>query len=72
MKQIARKLDRGVRRVKLLLPYDQGGFLDTLYREAKVEQVEYAEKIAVTAVCTPATIGKARAFLAEDGSAVIT
>ena len=31
---------------------------DQLYREAKVEQVEYADAILVTAVCTPKTLGR--------------
>ena len=42
----------------LRLPYDQGGVLDMLHREAKVEQVDYGEAIEVVAVCTPRTIGQ--------------
>jgi len=55
---IGRQLDSGNRRVTIHLPYDKGGILDTLYKEAKVEQVEYAETIDVVAVCTPKTIGR--------------
>ena len=55
---IGRNLDSGNRRVTVHLPYDKGGILDTLYKEAKVEQVEYAETIDVVAVCTPKTIGR--------------
>ena len=62
---IGRKLDRGVRRVVLRIPYDQGGLVDTLYREAKVENVEYGETIAVTAVCGPRTLGRMEPFIAE-------
>ena len=62
---IGRKLDRGVRRVVLRIPYDKGGLVDTLYREAKVEKVEYGETIAVTAVCGPRTLGRMEPFIAE-------
>ncbi len=55
---IERRLDTGKRRVTIHLPYDQGGMLDLLYREAKVEQVEYGSTIDVVAVCTPKTIGR--------------
>ena len=55
---IEKRLDTGVRRVTIHLPYDKGGMLDTLYREAKVESVEYSATIDVVAVCTPKTIGR--------------
>ena len=38
---IGRRLDNGARRVIIHLPYDQGGLLDKLYQQAKVESVEY-------------------------------
>ena len=61
---IAKRLDPGIRRVSLFLPYDKGGLLDALYREASVENVDYqAEGIAVTAVCNPAVFGQVRAYL---------
>ena len=41
-----RTLDKGTRRVTVHLPYDKGGLLDLLYREAKVESVEYGATIA--------------------------
>ena len=44
---------------------DVGGLLDQLYREAKVENVEYGETIAVTAVCTPKVLGQMALFLVE-------
>ena len=62
---IEKRLDAGVRRVELRLPYDKGGLLDQLYREAKVEKVEYGETIEVTAVCTPKTLGRLGDYLAE-------
>ncbi len=55
---IEKRLDTGLRRVTIHLPYDKGGVLDTLYREAKVESVEYSDTIDVVAVCTPKTIGR--------------
>ena len=62
---IGKRLDAGVRRVELRLPYDRGGILDQLYREAKVEKVEYGETIEVTALCAPKTLGRLREYLAE-------
>ena len=62
---IGKRLDAGVRRVELRLPYDKGGILDALYREAKVEKVDYGETIEVTAVCTPKTLGRVGAYIVE-------
>ena len=56
-------LDKGTRRVTLHLPYDKGGLLDTLYREAKVESVEYSETIDVIAVCNPKAIGMVKPYI---------
>ena len=64
--KMADRLDSGARRVTLCLPYDQGGLLDTLYREAKVEQVEYGETIQVTAVCPPKLLGQLQAYIQES------
>ncbi len=58
LEAIGRRLDTGARRATIHLPYDQGGLLDTLYRESKVEKVDYTETIDVVAVCTPKTIGR--------------
>ena len=58
LEAIGQRLDSGVKRVTIHLPYDKGGLLDRLYQEAKVEQVEYGETIDVVAVCTPRTIGQ--------------
>ena len=62
---IGRRLDAVVRRVVLRLPYDKGGVLDALYREAKVEQVDYGESIEVIAVCTPKTLGRVGEYIVE-------
>ena len=65
LEMIASRLDAGSRRCVLHIPYDKGGLLDQLYREAKVENVEYGETIAVTAVCTPKVLGQMAPFLVE-------
>ena len=65
LKAIGRRLDAGVRRVELRLPYDKGGVLDALYREAKVERVDYGEAIEITAVCTPKTLGRVGEYIVE-------
>ena len=58
LEAIGQRLDSGAKRVTIHLPYDKGGVLDTLYKEAKVESVDYSETIDVVAVCTPKTIGQ--------------
>ena len=58
LEMIGRRLDNGAKRVTIHLPYDKGGLLETLYRDAKVEKVDYSETIDVVAVCTPKTIGQ--------------
>ena len=65
LEMIGERLDSGSRRCALHIPYDKGGLLDQLYREAKVENVEYGETIAVTAVCTPKVLGQMAPFLVE-------
>ena len=65
LEMIDKRLDKGTRRVVLHIPYDKGGLLDMLYREAKVENVEYGETIDVTAVCGPRTLGQVTPFIAE-------
>ena len=58
LEAIGRRLDSGAKRVTIHLPYDKGGMLERLYKEAKVEQVEYGETIDVIAVCTPKLMGQ--------------
>ena len=60
---IDKKLDKGTKRVTLHLPYDKAGALDALYREAKVERVEYGATVDVVAVCTPRIIGQLHQFI---------
>ena len=63
--EMARRLDAGRRQVKLSLPYDKGGILDELYRDAKVEAVEYGDTIEVTATCTPKTLGRLKDYITD-------
>ena len=63
LEMIDKRLDKGTRRGLLHLPYDKGGLLDMLYREAKVENVEYSETIDVMAVCGPKTLGQVEPYV---------
>lgn len=63
---IGQRLDPGAKRVTLHIPYGEGGVVDTLYQEAKVEQVDYSETIEVTALCTPKTLGRLQRFLPPE------
>lgn len=66
VKMIGQKVDRGVRRVKIEMPYNQAGLLDMLYRQAKVEKVEYGDTVQVTAVCTPTLRGQLGPYIIEE------
>ena len=63
--KLRKRLDKGTVRVKLALPYGQGGLVDMLYREAKVEKVEYGESIEVEALCPPKALGRVREYVTE-------
>ena len=60
---IDKKLDKGTRRVTLHLPYDKTGYLDVLYREARVESVAYGATVDVVAVCNPRQLGQLKAYI---------
>ena len=57
------KLDKGTRRVTLHLPYDKTGLLDSIYREGKVESVEYGATVDVMAICTPRLLGQLKDYI---------
>ena len=63
LQAVDKKLDKGTRRVTIHLPYDKAGMLDGLYREAKVESVEYEQTITVVAVCTPKVLGQMKPYI---------
>ena len=60
---VDKKLDKGTKRVVIHLPYDKTGLLDSLYREAKVESVEYAATVDVVAVCNPRLLGQLKDYI---------
>ena len=62
--KLSRMLDRGKRRVTLLLPYAAAGLLDALNRDAKLLYSEYTEEgVAVEAVVPPELFGKVKAYI---------
>lgn len=63
LKAIDRELDKGTRRITLHIPYDKGNLLDLLYREAKVERVDYAATIDIVAVCDPRMAGLVKEYI---------
>ena len=67
---IGKELDEGSKQVWLSLPYDKGGILDMLYREAKVDSVEYGETILVQTTCTPKVLGQVSAYVVEQKESV--
>lgn len=66
LKAIEEALGRGKHEVTLLIPYSEGGILDTLHREAEVKSVEYVENgTQVVAVVNEKTFGRLRGYLVE-------
>ena len=63
--KLRRRLDKGTVRVTLALPYDKGGLVDMLYREAKVEKVEYGDTIEVIALCPPKPLGQVKEYVVD-------
>ena len=63
LEKIGGRRDTGACRVVLRLPYDQGGVVDMLHRQAKVERVDYGEAIEVEAVCTPVQLGRLKDYI---------
>ncbi|MBM6924468.1 GTPase HflX [Pseudoflavonifractor phocaeensis] len=63
LQKIGDRLDTGACRVVLHIPYDQGGLVDLLHREAKVDRVDYGEAIEVEAVCTPIQLGRLKDYI---------
>ena len=63
LRAIDRMMDKGTKQYTLHIPYDKGGLLDILYRDAKVESVEYSETIDVVALCDPRTVGQVKEYI---------
>ena len=67
LRRVEQELARRRRPVRLLLPYSQGGWLDTLHSQAYVERVDYeTDGIAVDAVCDETLAGRLKPYLRED------
>ena len=65
-KLLEKKLDKGVVRASILLPYSQAGELDRLHREARVLQVEYLEEgVQVDAALSRELAGRYRGLFVE-------
>ncbi len=66
VRKLSQMLDRGRRRVHLLLPYSAGALLDTLNREASVQYTEYRDDgIEVDAVVQPELFGRVKAYIPD-------
>ena len=63
LQKIGDRLDTGAQKVVLHIPYDKGGIVDLLHREAKVERVDYGESIEVEAICTPVQLGRLKDYI---------
>ncbi len=63
-KKLEEVLGKGLYDTKILLPYSESGRLDILYRDAKVNRVEYTDAgIEVDAICDDRTYGWIRAYV---------
>ncbi len=61
--RIEAELSRRRHAVRLLLPYDQGGWLDVLHSQAQVQSVSYEpEGVAVEAVCDDLLYGRVKQY----------
>ena len=64
VQKLSQLLDRGKRRVKLLLPYAAAGLLDNLNREAAVLNTEYTEAgVEVEAIVPPELFGRVKPYI---------
>ena len=64
VQKLSQLLDRGKRRVKLLLPYAAAGLLDSLNREAAVLSTEYTEAgVEVEAIVPPELFGRVKPYI---------
>ena len=64
VQKLSQLLDRGKRRVKLLLPYAAAGLLDNLNREAAVLSIEYTEAgVEVEAIVPPELFGRVKPYI---------
>ena len=64
VQKLSEMLDRGRRRVTLLLPYDSAGMVDLLSREGAVQRLDYTEAgIECEAVVGPELFGRIKKYI---------
>ncbi len=64
VKKLSEMLDKGKRRVTLLLPYSAAGLVDTLSREAAVLRLDYTDAgVELEAVVPPELFGRVKAYI---------
>ena len=64
VKKLSDMLDRGKKRVTLLLPYSAAGLVDALNREAAVQRLDYTDAgIEVEAVVPPELFGRIKGYI---------
>ena len=64
LQALSQLLDRGRKRVKLLIPYRDAGLMDSLQREAAVLRVEYSDAgIEAEAIVPPELFGRVTAYI---------
>ena len=64
VKKLSDMLDRGKKRVTLLLPYSAAGLVDALNREAAVQRLDYTDAgIEVEAVVPPELFGRVKGYI---------
>jgi len=68
LEKIVQILDRGKKRVTLMIPYHRGDITEMLHRTADVKGIEYEQEgTRVDAVLTPEVYGRVRDFVLRDG-----
>ncbi|MDR1117235.1 MAG: GTPase HflX [Oscillospiraceae bacterium] len=60
LQEVLKLVKKPEKRLKIFIPYEKGGFVDTLHTEARVESAEYGELIEVIAVCDEKVEGRLR------------
>ena len=64
LQALSQLLDRGRKRVKLLIPYRDAGLMDSLQREAAVLRIDYTDAgIKAEAVVPPELFGRVKAYI---------
>lgn len=71
LKKIEVTLEKTKKKVTLRLPYEKGGVVEMLHREASVLRLDYLDDcIEVEAVLNPETYGKLRDYVSSEGQEI--